>query len=177
MQPIKNQGQCGSCWAFATVALVEFNYCVKHNSTPVSLSEQQLVDCSTNNYGCNGGYQDAALYDISIIGGLDSTASYPYTSGSGTSGTCKFNAANVKAKVSATNPITYINQGDTATMMSVLANKQLVTVDIAVVSSFMSYSSGVYVEPNCKTNILGYHAITVVGYGTSTTGINYWVKN
>jgi hypothetical protein len=43
-----------------------------------------------------------------------------------------------------------------------------------MISSF-KIRSGVYVEPNCNTNILGYHAITVVGYGTSSTGINYWV--
>ena len=47
-------------------------------------SEQQLVDCSTSNYGCNGGWQDAALYDVSIQGGIAGTTSYPYTSGGGT---------------------------------------------------------------------------------------------
>jgi len=173
MQPVKNQGGCGSCWAFATTALVEFNACVK-SGKKVALSEQQLVDCSTANYGCNGGWQYKALQYIGKAGGIATSAAYPYTSSGGTSGSCKYNAATKGAVVSASKPVTFINAGDTNTMMTVLAAKGLVTVDIAVVQSFMSYKSGVYAEPNCGAKILGYHAITAVGYGT-LNGVPYWI--
>jgi len=173
MQPVKNQGQCGSCWAFATVALVEFNACIK-SGKKVALSEQQLVDCSTANYGCNGGWQYKALQYIGKTGGIATSAAYPYTSSGGTSGSCKYNAAQKGAVVSASSPVNFIKAGDTTAMMTVLAAKGLVTVDIAVVNSFFSYKSGVYAEPNCGSNIVGYHAITAVGYGT-LNGVPYWI--
>lgn len=174
MQPIRNQGSCGSCWAFATVVLVEFNACVR-NKKAVALSEQQLVDCVTDNHGCGGGWQSVALKYIAAAKGLSTAAAYPYTSSVGESGgSCMYNPAKRGAVLSATKPVTFINSNDTNTMMSVLAKKGLVTVDIAVVKSFMSYKSGVYAETDCKTKILGYHAITIVGYGT-LNNVPYWI--
>jgi len=176
MQPIKNQGSCGSCWAFSTVALVEFNHCIATGQA-VSLSEQQLVSCDPYDGGCNGGMIDAPLMYIATNGGLDTEASYPYTSGAGASSTCKYNSATVGAKISTTNPITYINDYDTTTMMKIISSKQLVTVAFNVVSSFMSYKSGVYSDSNCadtSTAIIGGHAVSAVGYGT-LNGVNYWI--
>lgn len=174
MQPIKDQAGCGSCWAFAAVAQVEFGHCVKVGSA-LALSEQQLVDCATNNYGCSGGSKYDALKYIAKTGGIAKATAYPYTSGSTRkAGTCRYSAANKGAVVSATAPATYITAGDINGIMTVLASKGLVTVSMNVVNSFYSYKSGVYAESNCNTNVLGRHAIVIVGYGT-LNGVNYWV--
>lgn len=76
---IQNQGQCGSCWSFAVTSAVETSYAIKHNSLP-KLSEQQLVSCSTRNYGCNGGDMGLAFNYLQSKS-QNSEAGYPYTSG------------------------------------------------------------------------------------------------
>lgn len=174
MQPIKNQASCGSCWSFAAVAQVEFGHCVKVGSA-LALSEQQLVDCAVNNYGCNGGSKYDALQYIAKTGGISKATAYPYTSGrTKTAGTCKYSAANKGAVVSTSAPAAYITACDINGIMTVLAGKGLVSVSINVVNSFYNYKSGVYAEPNCNTNVRGRHAIVIVGYGT-LSGVNYWI--
>jgi len=173
---VKNQGQCGSCWAFSAVGAIEGAHFLAGNSL-VSLSEQNLVDCSHNggNQGCNGGLQPPAYEYVQNAGGIDTEASYPYT---GRDGSCKFQASNVGAKVSG---YTMVTAKDENALKDAVANNGPVAVAINAASfSFQMYSSGVYDPSNCPGDMNNLdHGVLVVGYGTdSASGKDYWiVKN
>jgi len=168
--PVKNQGQCGSCWAFATTGSLECRYAIA-KGTLTSLSEQQLVDCSTSygNYGCNGGWWYNAYKYIEATGGLCTEAAYPYTA---KDGTCKASSCGTKYD----DMMNYYSvPADNAADMETAAASGCMAVGVeADQSSFQFYSSGV-LTGLCGTNID--HGVTVVGYGTMS-GTNYWtVKN
>jgi cathepsin L len=165
--PIKNQGQCGSCWSFSTTGSVEGIHAIKTGNL-VSLSEQNLMDCSTSygNQGCNGGLMDSAFRYIIANKGLDTEASYPYT---GKNGQCHFSAANVGATIASYRDIASGNEA--ALQTAVDAQPVSVAID-ASHNSFQLYKSGTYYEPACSSTQLD-HGVLAIGYGS-----DYWlVKN
>jgi len=169
---VKNQEQCGSCWAFSAVASLEGQHALK-NKKLVSLSEQNLVDCSTaeGNYGCEGGLMDQAFQYVIDNKGIDTEASYAYEA---IDEKCKF----VRKSVGATlRNYTDIPSGSEADLKEAVATVGPISVAIdASQTSFQLYASGVYDEPNCSTQQLD-HGVTAVGYGTQS-GKDYWlVKN
>jgi len=142
--------------------------------TLTSLSEQNLVDCSTKqgNEGCQGGLMDQAFQYVIDNHGIDTEASYMYTATGPNS--CKFKPADIGDTISS---YTDIPQGSESALETA-ANQQPISVGIDASNySFQLYTGGVYYEPECSTTQLD-HGVLVVGYGTSTTGTNYWlVKN
>jgi len=168
---IKNQGQCGSCWSFSTTGSVEGAHAI-NTGTLTSLSEQNLVDCSTaqGNQGCDGGLMTDAFEYIISNGGIDTEASYPYTA---EDGTCHYNAANCGSTLAS---YTNVQSGSEASLQqSVVLGPTSVAID-ASHSSFQMYSGGVYYEPYCSATQLD-HGVLAVGYGSSG-GQDYWiVKN
>jgi cathepsin L len=170
--PIKNQGQCGSCWSFSTTGAVEGQY-FRKNGKLVSLSEQQLVDCSRwyGNNGCNGGLMDNAFKYIEKYG-LESEDDYPYTAKQAWS--CKYKADKVVTKITG---YTDIQHGSEDDLQNALATVGPVSVAIdASHSSFQFYKTGVYIEKSCSSSSLD-HGVLAVGYGNEG-GEDYWlVKN
>jgi cathepsin L len=169
--PIKNQQQCGSCWAFSTTGSMEGCHFLTTGKL-VSLSEQNLVDCSTaqGNQGCDGGLMDQAFEYIISNNGIDTEGSYPYTA---EDGTCSYSASNCGSELKTYADVTAGSES------ALQAACQMTPVSVAIDASqpsFQSYTSGVYYEPSCSSTQLD-HGVLAVGWGTSG-GSDYWiVKN
>eukprot|EP00122_Pirum_gemmata_P019558 Pgem_evm1s18304 len=170
--PIKDQGQCGSCWTFSTTGGLEGQWFLKKNKL-ISLSEQQILDCSTNNGndGCNGGLMDGANTYIQNEGGLTLESDYKYTA---KQGTCRDSSVTKYATNSGHHDIT---QGSESDLTDAVATIGPISVAIdASSNSFQFYHSGIYNPSGCSTTRLD-HAVLVVGYGSDSDGDYYLVKN
>ena len=167
VNPVKDQGQCGSCWAFSATGAIEGIWAI-NNKKLFNLAEQQMVDCSGSfgNHGCNGGWMDYAFKYIQSVGGQMQTQDYPYTA---RDQTCKFNKAKTVAKVGG---YTDIPQNNCAQLTTAI-KQQPVSVAIAA-NAIMMYSSGVFDNASCGTGLN--HGVIAVGYGTdSTSNKNFWI--
>lgn len=170
--PMKDQKQCGSCWAFSTTGSLEGQH-AKKTGKLVSLSEQQLVDCAGKfgNFGCNGGLMDNAFKYITANGGIDTEISYPYEA---RDGHCRFNKATIGATVAG---FSDIPEGDEDALTQAIAAVGPISVAIdASHFSFQLYHAGVYYERRCSSTRLD-HGVLAVGYGTEDGEDFFLVKN
>ncbi|KAK7491587.1 hypothetical protein BaRGS_00017226 [Batillaria attramentaria] len=168
--PVLNQGRCGSCWAFSATGSLEGQH-YRATGQLVPLSVQQLVDCTSQNYGCHGGNVDEAFTYIRKFGGVVSEEEYPYT---GTDDQCHAVQSDVVATMSGCRDV---SRGSEKALKLAVASQGPVSVGIdASASSFMQYEGGVYYEPSCVPYFLS-HAVLVVGYGTKGEDQYWLVKN
>jgi len=166
---VKNQGHCGSCWSFSATGSIEAIHAIKTGML-LNISEQQLVDCSVDygNHGCQGGSMDSAFKYV-IDNGLCSEQEYPYQGVEGQCMDCKgiINISDYKDVIPNNEEI-----------LKRVVHQQPVSIAIqANLKSFQLYSSGIYSDPSCGTQLD--HGVLVVGYGHDMLhNMDYWiVKN
>jgi len=160
VNPVKDQGQCGSCWAFSAVGTVESAYALAAGKLG-SYAEQQLVDCDTTggSQGCNGGFNQ---YGISYIGstGIAAESAYPYTA---RDGSCKSSVSKTLAAGAVTG---YKSVGKNTDALKSALNSAPISVTVDADNSWQSYRSGV-LSKNCGLFGQIDHAVIAVGYDSS----------
>jgi len=176
--PVKDQGQCGSCWAFSTIGNVEGAWFLAKNPL-TSLSEAELVHCSKTDLGCSGGWPFWALEDILASpykGGIDTEESYPYVA---RDAACAFKADTVGARFS--NYTNYCNEQTAPCtekqMQELLQTKGPLSVCLNA-TPMQLYASGVSNPAKCDPNGID-HCVTLVGWGVDpVSNLPYWkLKN
>jgi C1A family cysteine protease len=167
--PVKNQEQCGSCWAFSVTENIESMYCMKNQidcTTFPPLSPQEIVDCDTVDQGCNGGDPPTAYQFIMTEGGLEDDSDYPYTA---QDGTCNFQASLVKVTI--TNWQYATQNSDETTMQSNLVSWGPLSICVDA-EPWQDYTSGVLMASDCSNQLD--HCVQLVGYDM-TQSTPFWI--
>jgi len=166
---VKDQGQCGSCWAFSATGSIEGAVYLAHGHL-TSLSEQQLVDCSTSygNAGCNGGLMDSAFKYVQA-NGLCQENAYPYTA---KNGACKSSSCtpSTNSKITGYKDVSH-SEGSLGLAVDITPVSVAIEADQ---SGFQLYKSGVFCG-TCGTNLD--HGVLAVGYGDEGSSPYWKVKN
>ncbi|CAH0382847.1 unnamed protein product [Bemisia tabaci] len=164
VSPVKDQGICGSCWAFATVSVMETAKAIKYDVLQ-NMSEQQLLDCDKKSKGCRGGWMEFAFQSIKDKGGLMSDEKYPYE---GRQYRCRVKPKKVVAKLA---EVMRFADGDTSEMTYWIATSG--TCSNAMNSeSLQFYKNGIIRNAGCRGRVN--HAVVLVGYGTEN-GQDFWI--
>jgi len=179
--PVKDQGQCGSCWAFSATEQIESNWFLAKGSLPV-LSPQQITSCDKTDLGCNGGDTPTAYAYVQKAGGIETEKAYPYTSGtSGATGTCKFAAGSVAATISgftyAVNPCSdSCTKQDETTFAANVEAKGPASICVNA-EAWQLYDSGIISASACggKAYTDLDHCVQLVGLNLQNTNSPYWI--
>lgn len=186
---VRNQSQCGSCWAFSAATVTSDRYCIQKGSS-LSFSPNDVLTCCSNCYGtpgdgCNGGYVSTA-YSFLMTVGATTGEEYqnfayckpyflsPAATTSATSPACANSCAASTVAYVKTKILKYTSFYGEAAMKTEIANKGSISSSFKVYKDFYAYKSGVYVSN--KVSYLGGHAIRIIGYGVdSVSKVNYWL--
>lgn len=165
VNPVKDQAQCGSCWAFCAVASMEGAHFLEHNQL-LSLSEQQIVDCDSDDNGCNGGWPTNAMDYVKSAPGLMLESAYPYHA---RDEDCKFDASAAKMFVKSVH--TFAAKSENKMMT---ACQQYGPLAIAIDASKFDYYSGGIMDGNGCMQGSPDHGVAVVGWGVEGS-TKYWI--
>jgi cathepsin B len=176
IHPIRDQQRCGSCWAFAASEVLSDRFCIaSEGKVNVVLSPQDMVSCDKQDLGCNGGYLDRS-WNYLKNNGIVSDECYPYTSGSGVTGTCKVTNKCVDGKTDAVKykVSSWKQYRSSEEVKEDIFNHGPVETGFLVYQDFMSYKGGIYKKTS--NTLLGGHAVKIVGWGTDKkSNTEYWV--
>jgi C1A family cysteine protease len=167
--PVKNQEQCGSCWAFSVTENIESMYCMKNQidcTTFPPLSPQEIVDCDTVDQGCDGGDPPTAYQFVIQEGGMEDASDYPYTA---QDGTCNFQANLVKVTISSWQYAT--QNSDETTMQNNLASWGPLSICVHA-EPWQDYTGGVLMASDCSNQLD--HCVQLVGYDM-TQSTPFWI--
>lgn len=164
---VKNQGQCGSCWAFSAVCAIEGAHFIK-TGTLLSLAEQQMVDCDTVSYGCNGGWQYAG-FEYAEANAEDFEKDYAYKA---MDGSCKSSSYTGQVNVESYDNVKANSVAQLKAAVALAPTSVTIEADTLV---FQQYTGGVLNSKSCGTNLD--HAVTAVGYGTESGQDYFLVRN
>lgn len=166
---VKDQDECAACWAFSATGSLEGQWKNKTGKL-VSLSEQNLIDCSTpqGNQGCNGGWMSWAFDYIKKNCGIEREWTYPYEN---KDDICRYLFPLVAADIRGYATVQSLNE---RALKIAIALVGPISVAFYVVPSFQNYASGVYQDPTCSTGKLN-HALLLVGYCTTPSGVDYYI--
>jgi len=168
VNPIKNQGQCGSCWAFAATSPWETAWYIK-TGVLYNLSEQQLVDCTASNFGCNGGWVDRAWTEAK--NGIMRSFDYPYQA---SQGVCAFHRQTAVATMKAFGTL---KAGDETILTEAIEKINPIAVLIYASENFVNYKSGIFYDTLCLSAPGVNHAVTLIGYGRFGQQDFYLLRN
>lgn len=157
--PVKDQGRCGSCWAFSAVAAIE-SYAELAGKGLKKLSAQQVNSCDKRDGGCNGGNTETAYEYVKGAGGIELDSDYPYTSGGGQTGSCKFNSGRIAISITGYHSV---SRGESSLKTALNAGPASVCL---AASSWQSYSGGIL--SRCDNQVD--HCVQTTGY----SGSSYW---
>ena len=172
VQPIRDQQQCGSCWAFSAAEVLSDRNAIQHNKAEPALSPEDLVSCDRVDQGCNGGNLGTAWTYLKNTG-IVTDACFPYTAGGGDAPkcetSCKDGSSWTKYKAASAYAVNGVEN-----MQKEIMTHGPIQVAFNVYKSFMSYKSGVYAKKWYELMPEGGHAVKIVGWGTEG-GKDYWL--
>lgn len=169
IHPVRDQMQCGSCWAFSASEVASDRLCIA-SQTDVILSPEYILECDHVDQGCQGGELNT-VWDFLTNTGTVSDSCQPYTSGTGTVGKCP------KTCIDSSQPVMYKAKSNKAVgkkdmQMEIMTNGPIQGA-FSVYQDFMHYKTGVY--SHVSGSLLGGHAIEIVGWGETSNGVAYWI--
>jgi len=178
--PVKNQAQCGSCWAFSATEQIETMWAKAKNlsgKVPI-LSPEQIVECDTidGTAGCEGGWTQTAYAYVIAAGGIETNANYPYTSGGGVTGKCKFNKEKIYASINKWFFVTSQTARNQTQMQYFLVEEGPISICVDA-TSWEFYQGGI-LKGSCPENPDDIdHCVQLVGYGSKYQDVNvdYWI--